>query len=260
MDQYYNDYAEKVDYMEKNFEESYEYNKMIYQYTQSCYNEYAQNDQEMADYYSQYEDEYEAYQQKYQEYLSNYNYYKGQRDYTRMHEQYLRIIELNRQFYEKTMNIYKKFYDMYQHGNYDENSLLYTYVQMMALYNSFYKKYLAHHYSRYAANMKGHYYNVSLLNIKDVNLYPNKELYYDEEKLKYTQEKYHKYGISIPIIVTVKMGEDSRPYYHILDGYYMYETMRKAGENYVPAVIYNGLPYELEEQYINDPYYGKNYN
>ena len=256
MDDYYYKYSDKIEYMDYMMKYMYEYNQEVYDYTQECYQEYGAPDDSS---YQEYAKDYGKYKQHYDQYMQEYQKYKEQKDYRAMHEAYYKINNLNRSYYEKSMKVYYMYKGMYDANNYPKDSLIYRYMQYMRLYEQYQKTYYTYYYSRYYKNNKGHYYNVSLLKTDDVKVYPHKELQYDEGEMNRVQELYNKYGLTVPLMVTTKIGDDGKPYYHLVDGYYQYKAAMNAGEDYVPAIVYYGLPENVEHGYMSEPYYGYNY-
>ncbi len=260
MDEYVKEYMNMTEYMKNVMEKMYEYNKRVYEYMQYMYLLYSDMIPDKAKkYYEEYMKYYEYYYRKYQEYYSKYMDYYNRKEYKMMYEMYYKMTELNKEYYYKSMGMYNYFYKMYESGKYDRSSPIYHYVQYMELYKYYYNQYYVNHYTRYYKNKNGNIYKLLMVDIDRIKIYPYKEVNYDDKVKANMYEKYKKYGFAIPLILSMKMGDDGNPYYHIIDGYYMYESMKELGEKYVPAIVYMGTSEDLEMKYMNDPYFDKNY-
>lgn len=250
MEKYYYSYANYVGYMEESFEKSYSLNTQVYAYAKACYGRYGRPEND-------YETAYSDYARSYRQLRSEYQEYKNARDMAGMQRAYMQMNEINRQFYEASMSVYSHYKQSYGNET-SEDTPLYHYVNYMDLYIYYQKTYYANYYSRYS-EARGYYYSVAMLKADDILTYPHREIGYSEDEKQRLEQTYSKHGLVVPVIVTSKIGDDGRAYYHLLDGYHMLQVAKENGQQYVPALVYKGLPKDVEESYMANPYFGYNY-
>lgn len=258
MEKYYYSYADKMDYIEGYSSEVYEQNKYVYNYTKNTYYAYEEGAPKGQE-YEKYDEYYTSYTKEYQSLMDEYYVAKGKKDYAKVDYIYKKMNEMNKGFYEYSMSVYSYLEKYYMAGSYDKNTQLYQYIGYMKLYGQNQKRYYQQYSTKYGYNMKGYSYSVSMIKASDLKAYPYMERHYDEAEVSKLAENYSKYGITIPVVVSAKMGEDGKAYYHMIDGYNMYDAMMKNNEEYVPAIVYSNIPENVEKEYMSNPYYGYNY-
>jgi hypothetical protein len=262
VESYYNDYADKVGYMERYCTVSYDMNTYVHEYTHTCYLDYKDAMQRLdldAGMMDSYAADYRHYKNQYTAYLNEYEMHKSRNDMGGLFRVYMKMNQLNRQFYEQSMKLYGQMQKLYGLGIYEGGSMLGQYIRYMQLYMSYQQAHYAEHYSRHHTAKTGHAYSMQMVRLSDLKPYPHKTVSINEEELHNLEENYRKHGIVVPLILTVKMGNDRNPYYHVLDGYPMAEILKKNNEDYAPALVYNSLPANVEHAYIQNPYFGHNY-
>ncbi|MCB9362191.1 hypothetical protein H6504_02035 [Candidatus Woesearchaeota archaeon] len=239
------------------FEQMYGYATQVYEYIQECYNEYPESIDTAG--YKEYEAYYQQYSVKYEEIKQEYYQAKEQKDYLKVYESYYRLLDLQKECYERSATVKGAVYRYYEQGSYGKTTPLYRYVVYLKLYDQYHSQYFTKQNSYNVSEEKGYGYTLASLPIQAVTIYPHKQYADNDGAYKEIYERYTKYGTTIPIMVSAKLGDDGRTYYHILDGYYMYKVLKEAKEKYIPAVVYANVPEEIERKYLEEPYFGNQY-
>lgn len=258
--EYYEQYSDKAKYMEYFIENSYEYNENVYYETTYCYKAYSgEYDNE---YYAEYNDYYNTYRDEYSKLKGDYYNYKDNKDYKGMYDTYNQIVALNYKYYQYTDKVYDAYYQYYADKPMDRTSRMYKYMAYYKMYKEYQKNYYTNYYARYNKTTKGYNYSVVMLKTDDILPYPHKDTQYNDNEYNKMKQMYDDKGFIIPLMVSSKMGEDGKPYYHLMDGYYMYKVLKDNGENFVPAIVYYDAPHDKEDSYLQAPYMEefKNYN